>query len=167
MSYFQDYVPKESAKSRNLRARRSNDNLEEVSAAELGYNPSVQKYLADRKINLMRDADNNIYSLNEDYSTVTPIEYLNRDLRLAGKEGSDYNYYLFTDANGRLRYGNYAELSAEDPLQEEIQNYISASNTKRGNQYKLFNNFNPYLNYTDENKTVSDFIKRLGAAQNL
>lgn len=167
MSYFQDYVPKESVKSRNLRARINNDGLEQVTAAELGYNSSAQKYLADRKINLMRDADNNIYALNEDYSAFSPLQYLNRDLRLAGQEGSDYNHYLFTDNNGRVRYGKYSELAAEDPLQEAIQNYINTSNAKREGQYKLFNNFNPYLNYTDENKTVSDFIKRLGAAQNL
>jgi len=166
MTYFQDYVPKESAKSRNLRSLLSNG-YEQVTAAELGYNPHVQKYLADQKINLMRDADNNIYSLNEDYSAVAPIEYFNRDLRLAGQEGSGYNDFLFSDEKGRLRYGNYANLTAEDPLQAAIQNYITASNAKRSGQYKIYNNFNPYLNYTDENKTVSDFIKRLGAAAGL
>lgn len=167
MAYFQDYIPKESAKSRNLRARINDDGLEQVTAAELGYTPHIQQYLTENKINLMRDVDGNIYSLNEDYSAYSPLAYLNRDLRLAGKENSGYNDYLFADASGLVKKGNYSNLSADDPLQAAIQNYINTSNEKRGKQYKLFNNFNPYLNYTDENKTVSDFIKRLGAASNL
>lgn len=165
--YFNDYLPRESQASRNLKVRQQQgyNPIEDISS--LGYNAEVQKYLADNKIKLMRDDANNVYAFNEDYSAVAPLEYLNTDWRTRGLEGSTFGQGIFSDANGKVWYGDSSTLTPEDAFYEAVQNYKDKKIKERRGLFTIYNDFNPQMNYTDESKAVHDFVNRLGAAANI
>ena len=154
--YFGSYLPKESPKNANRQSLEATRGLSVINAADLGYNNDVSDFLTRSKVNLMRDADNNIYALNEDYSQLVPVNYLNNDWRLRGKDGSSYNYGIFTDPEtGKIWYGDISKLTTEDPFYNIVNQHKNDQLAARKNLFSVYSNFNPNLAYTEDSQLIS------------